>query len=295
MKDNTKKFLYIGGAILLVSGVGYYFWSRSQRLKEEKDANVQPETPAPSVNPATSVVNAILGTSTTVQKPKELDTAEKIKAFQDWLDLRYPLWIKGADGKYKSLNKGTGYGVYGPATQNMWKLKGAEYLLGLNIATTSTSSNVSTSNTGVHSPQDLDLILTYGRGSNSYTENSKNKPAEYIKNWANAIRKRSSTNEQQGTVFNFNNGIYDSYMGELVTDVPYSWVGSLTKRTSTNNAFLRMEPNETSGTNTLVGNVDLGPLKGMKFIDSSRKLYFFVPENMENKLYKWIWSGFVKR
>lgn len=43
------------------------------------------------------------------------DTYEgKVKRFQDWLDINYPAWYKG--GK---LNKGEGYGTYGPNTERM--------------------------------------------------------------------------------------------------------------------------------------------------------------------------------
>jgi hypothetical protein len=42
-----------------------------------------------------------------------------IKAFQDWLDINHPGWVKG-----KSLNQGPGYGTYGPST----KAAQAQYL-----------------------------------------------------------------------------------------------------------------------------------------------------------------------
>lgn len=40
--------------------------------------------------------------------------SNEVKAFQDWLDIFYPTWMKG--GK---LNKGTGYGSFGPSTRKM--------------------------------------------------------------------------------------------------------------------------------------------------------------------------------
>lgn len=40
---------------------------------------------------------------------------DDIKRLQDWLDYTYPTWYKG--GK---LNKGTGYGVFGPSTTDFW-------------------------------------------------------------------------------------------------------------------------------------------------------------------------------
>jgi hypothetical protein len=47
-----------------------------------------------------------------LDKPK---TNEEVKAFQDFLDEKYPTWYK--NGK---LNKGQGYGTFGPSTSKKW-------------------------------------------------------------------------------------------------------------------------------------------------------------------------------
>ena len=44
------------------------------------------------------------------------------KNFQDWLDINQPTWLKG-----KSLNKGAGYGTYGPNTTAAYKKYGNDY------------------------------------------------------------------------------------------------------------------------------------------------------------------------
>jgi hypothetical protein len=49
-------------------------------------------------------------------------TTEEIKKFQDWLDSNYPGWVNG-----KSLNKGTGYGSWGPSTKTAWEKYGSKY------------------------------------------------------------------------------------------------------------------------------------------------------------------------
>jgi hypothetical protein len=46
-----------------------------------------------------------------------------VKAFQDWMDIYHPNWVKG-----KNLNKGSGYGTYGPSTQAAWGLWKDEFL-----------------------------------------------------------------------------------------------------------------------------------------------------------------------
>ena len=46
----------------------------------------------------------------------------KVQQFQDWLDINYPTWLNG--GK---LNKGKGYGNYGPSTQKAFTQYGSAY------------------------------------------------------------------------------------------------------------------------------------------------------------------------
>jgi hypothetical protein len=57
-----------------------------------------------------------------VQIPKEL---KNVKDFQDWMDTNHPNWVKG-----KNLNKGGGYGKFGPSTSAAWKKYKDEYLGG---------------------------------------------------------------------------------------------------------------------------------------------------------------------
>ena len=63
--------------------------------------------------------------------PTELKDSNGIKLFQDWLDINHAGWATGfPNGK---LNKGTGYGNFGPRTQKAWTLYGKEYLQSLNV------------------------------------------------------------------------------------------------------------------------------------------------------------------
>ena len=58
-----------------------------------------------------------------IQIPKEL---KNVKDFQDWMDINHPNWVKGN----KNLNKGGGYGKFGPSTSNAWVKYKNEYLGG---------------------------------------------------------------------------------------------------------------------------------------------------------------------
>lgn len=50
---------------------------------------------------------------------------KKTKSFQDWMDINHPNWVGCTDSKCsngKNLNKGKGYGAFGPSTNKVWKL-----------------------------------------------------------------------------------------------------------------------------------------------------------------------------
>jgi hypothetical protein len=55
---------------------------------------------------------------------------KKIKAFQDWMDSTHPNWVGCTDSKCtngKNLNKGKGYGTFGPSTTKVWNLYGNDF------------------------------------------------------------------------------------------------------------------------------------------------------------------------
>ena len=56
------------------------------------------------------------------------DQPNNVKGFQDWLDKKYPTWLKG--GK---LNRGRGYGTFGPNTKLAWSKYKTEYQNNPNI------------------------------------------------------------------------------------------------------------------------------------------------------------------
>lgn len=131
MKDSTKKILLIAGSILVLGGVGYYFYDKAKkkRLAEEEKKRLEAEAAAAAAaaaaqnKPVTGNFGegggaTVIGPITST--PEELNTTEKVKAFQDWMDTVGP-WVKSSSGKYVKLNKGIGYGSFGPSTQAAWK------------------------------------------------------------------------------------------------------------------------------------------------------------------------------
>jgi hypothetical protein len=58
------------------------------------------------------------------------DKTPKIKAFQDWMDSTHPNWVGCTDSKCtngKNLNKGNGYGTFGPSTTKVWSTWGNDF------------------------------------------------------------------------------------------------------------------------------------------------------------------------
>jgi len=49
----------------------------------------------------------------------DITKPENIKKFQDYMDTVGP-WVRQADGKFTKLNKGGGYGKFGPSTKAAW-------------------------------------------------------------------------------------------------------------------------------------------------------------------------------
>ena len=130
MKDGTKRLLLIGGSILVIGGVAYYFWNKSKSTSIDKE-NVIPtlDNTTPSGEPTTTTSGGGSGTgggNISPALPSELNSTDKVKAFQDFMDNVGP-WVKGIDGKYKKLNKGAGYGIAGPSTKAIFNVYGDLY------------------------------------------------------------------------------------------------------------------------------------------------------------------------
>jgi hypothetical protein len=126
MKDSTKRLLLIGGSIVVIGGVIYYFYNQSKGDDVIiTDVDQEREETSPT---ATTTTGSTSGTnpSPTSALPAELNSSDKVKKFQDFMD-SIGAWIKGADGKYKKLNKGAGYGNAGASTKAAFNVYGDLY------------------------------------------------------------------------------------------------------------------------------------------------------------------------
>lgn len=291
MEAKTKKTVLIIASIFVLGGVGYYLYKRKKDKNASESIGEQPTTDA---NIATTILGTIAGN---VNIPNELNTIEKVKAFQDWMDIKGP-WIKGADNKWRKLNKGAGYGNYGPATKVVWARFGAEYLA--NPSVSSPSVSVATSTLFKPSDallKDIDTIVANGTGLNSDRNNLMNllnvdrslreKNILYIKSWAKAIRDRIvNSNLPSGGAFtvtmpNGSKMVYESYTGtKLSNNYPVSM-----QAFSTGNGYSFYEPDRYSNSmkHSFVG--DMGIVKAIKYNKNQKILFLYVPDM--NNSFKW--------
>jgi len=99
-------------AVILLVVAGWLIYKKfiNKNTEEKNDVPLSTddsaETPVVVTDTNTQVVTPIVGAG-----PAD------VKAFQDWMDIYHPNWVKG-----KNLNKGSGYGTYGPSTQAAWGL-----------------------------------------------------------------------------------------------------------------------------------------------------------------------------
>jgi hypothetical protein len=120
-----NKALIVFGSLVVIGSVGYYLFTKSKKSKGAGSLEPTPnDTPTPTPTPKDT---PIVGKGTTLppkyEVPTWLNTTEKIKTFQNWLDDNYPKWLKG-----KKLNRGSGWGNLGENTKSAWDSYGTQFI-----------------------------------------------------------------------------------------------------------------------------------------------------------------------
>lgn len=268
MKRNT--ILTVAG--ILVAGSAIYFGIKwYQKRQEEKNQIPTPPTPPTPI-----------GQNPTDLNPADVEnpflSIEEIKAFQDWLDIKYPTWVNG-----KKLNKGAGYGNYGPATKAAYNSYGAEYLKSLQPPAAQLTEN---------QKKDIQTIMAHGNGDKSkesYLKSTIAKYPSYTANWAKSIRKRIETGGKQGTTFLFANQIYESFSGNRIFRSTL-----IDKKPSIKSgAYLRQDAKWNTTTEPISQGSDLGKIKGYFYNKNDKALFAYVPDQNKSIFLKWIWVGSI--
>ena len=99
-------------AVILLVVAGWLIYKKFLKKNTEEKNDVPLSTDDSAETPVVTDTN----TQVVANGPSD------VKAFQDWMDIKHPNWVKG-----KNLNKGSGYGTYGPSTQAAWGLWKAEF------------------------------------------------------------------------------------------------------------------------------------------------------------------------
>lgn len=126
MTDNTKRLLLIGGSILVIGGVAYYFYVRSQKSNDKLNTGADEDQTVSEETTPSPIGGGGVSQGGGISVPVEINSLDKAKRFQDFMDKIGP-WVKGTDGKYKKLNKGAGYGIAGPSTLQAFNVYGDLY------------------------------------------------------------------------------------------------------------------------------------------------------------------------
>ena len=154
----------IGGVVLIGGSIGAYFLLRKPRGGD----NGQNEIPDEVITPRNTGGGSTGGGGTSYKAPSELNSTDKIKKFQDWMDAQGKPWVQKSNGQWVFLNKGAGYGNYGKSTSTQWNFgdNKEKYLSGKSGKPSNTGSGSTTdsgsnnSGTGTNIGTNLTLLMT---------------------------------------------------------------------------------------------------------------------------------------
>jgi hypothetical protein len=277
MENGTKKIL-VWSTVIAILGVGGYFGFKYFKKKNDEKALKDEEERLRLLALATQAqgggsTNQGGGTSPS-QLSNPFKSEAEVKAFQDWLDQKHPLWIND-NGKWKNLRVGTptepnrhvggkGYGVYGDNTARAYARWGSEYVI---VPTNIPSETAPTGNQYAKFQDDIDKIK--GNAFLSETQKAnlpKNNPT-FLKAWADAFRNNKSA-------FRWAFQIYRSKTGEKVLDYDPMLKAMKTNKAG-NVAFAYATPNATS--EYLEKGVNVGLVRN--YIFNEGFLWFYLPDN----------------
>ena len=275
MENGTKKIL-VWSTIIAILGVGGYFGFKYYKKKKDEKAIKDEEERLRLLALATQTqgggsTNQGGGTSPS-QKECPFKTTAEIKAFQDWLDVKHPLWIND-NGKWKNLRVGTptepnrhiggkGYGSCGSNTLSAYTKWGGEYII------VPTNAPSETGNTGnPYFQNQIDKIKGNAYLTESQKANLKNQNPTFIKAWADAF-----TNDKSAFMWAFQ--IYRSKTGEKVLDYDPMLKAMKTNKAG-NVAFAYPTPTATS--EYVEKDVAVGLVRNYTF--NQGFLWFYLPDN----------------
>jgi len=252
-------FWLLIGTLVVGGGVGIYFLLRKPK-EETADENLDEKKEDIVVPTITTRDDSNIVTKPKSSAPSELNTADKIKAFQNYvLNTKNDVTIlggSGADGKW-GANSQKAWDKYGTGFKQSPTFKGF---------------------TTVVSQDAKERIIAFAKGSDKATSKYLNNAnQDFVKKWAETIGK-------ERTAFIWANQVYRTKTGERVMDYNPLIFNLKTSKDAT----LRASASKDSAGTGIKAGQELGKGGDVKF--SNPYLYIYLPNKK-----KWIASINVKK
>jgi hypothetical protein len=265
LSRKTKIILIVGSILVVAGGIGAYFLLRTPKGEEgdgEEDKVIDDEVASSSDSGSTSSIPKYTA-------PAELNSVDKIKAFQDWMDAQGKGWIY-KNGKWLLLNKGAGYGNYGKNTDAVWKVYGSTYL--------KSPKKYPVSDTEKPSESDISIINQKAIGDRADKSVLRTLYAPFVKEWAKVIRETPTK-----TTFFWNGKTWRVKTGtELLNYIP---VGKTFYANKTGLFSKEIATNKAVGGQINKGDT-IGVSGGAKF--DGQYLFLYFPNRVGNK---WVYES----
>ncbi len=258
-------FWLLIGTLVVGGGVGIYFLLKKPKEEteeqgdEKKGDTIPTPTPSPTPSPTPTITQQQTNVKSDVEIPSELNSEEKIKAFQNWvLNTKKDKTIlgnKGADGKW------------GDNSQNAWNKYASDFKKSQTFKGFSTTLK----------DEDINRIINFATGKKATENYLKSSQKTFVKKWSDTIKNKK-------TAFIWADQVYRTKTGDRVMDFNPT---SFNLKTS-KGGNLRASANPQSTPTKIDAGVNLG--KGSAVAFSDPYLYIYLPSKS-----KWIASSLVKK
>jgi hypothetical protein len=251
-------FWLLIGTLVVGGGVGIYFLLRKPK-EETADENLDEKKDDINIPTIKDDGGSGSVTKPKISAPSELNTADKIEAFQN-----YVLNIK----KDKTILGGSGAdGKWGQNSQKAWEKYGSDFKKSIDFKGITT----------VVSEDAKDLITEFATGNKAKESYLNSTNQDFVKKWSENIKNKK-------TAFIWAEQVYRTKTGERVMDYnPLKFNLKTTK-----DAVLRENANQKSTSTPIKGGQSLG--KGSAVAFDNPYLYIYLPNKK-----KWIWSKVVTK
>ena len=276
-KGGSKMIWIIGGLIVIAGGIGAYFLLRKPKDETGTGNEDKPKDETDTTDNKSISQGSTQDYSTpSYTAPAELNSTDKIKAFQDWMDKQGKGWVQ-KDGKWLLLNKGAGYGNYGKSTDAVWKVYGKDYLASVKAGTSNDKPKDDSKST---LEKDIATIVKTSTGTKAEKSYLQKTNSDFVNTWAKAIRNSKKA-------FIWANQVYRTKTGDKVLEYNPIGVKHYAKITG---RIAKLSASDSADATKVYKGTDLGKVKA---VDYNNGLWFYAPD--ESTFYKWYKADYTSR